>query len=260
MGNRPIILSVRRTKIQNQPFIQSVPRNSELTCSAFWLTHFPLLRRRRRAVVCGSTLSGTLCICPERDSNSRFQLPIFLNIVYVLRQRDYFTSELFKFTETRKVAVADTLILSEGLSSVKNNGTNYMEQSHSKTFSRSPIFYWNGRFVIIFRTHHWTLTSPWSIRYKSSCHIFLCSSSTCILASHLRASIPSYIFPSGVPTKMLHNFSLMHAHSPWFNCPNNFRGRIQVMCSSSWEHNFSRLPLCWLQMSSLVTCFYTLSV
>jgi len=76
-----------------------------------------------------------------------------------------------------------------------------MEQSHAAS-QEIPTFYGIRMFITDFtKTRHWSVSSATFIQSILSHHIFL--RSILILSSHQRLGLPSVLFLSGFPTKIL---------------------------------------------------------
>jgi hypothetical protein len=98
--------------------------------------------------------------------------------------------------------------------------------------NKIAIFFETGKFITVFtRSRHWSLF--WTIHYTTSHTISLRS---IVISYHLHLGLPSGLFPSCFPIKILYAFlaSLMRAacppsHSPWSHHPNNISWRVQIM-------------------------------
>jgi len=113
-----------------------------------------------------------------------------------------------------------------------------MEQCPSEANSHSvkkfPALNGLQRFNILFtRVPHWSLSCTRYIQSTPSHRTSL--RSTLILSPHLCLQLPSDIFLSDFPTKILYAFLLSHvcympcpSHPPWFDHPNNTWRSAQV--------------------------------
>ena len=100
------------------------------------------------------------------------------------------------------------------------------KQTGSQIAKKFPAFYGAWRFITAF-THACHLSLSWASSIQSTPPHLTSWRSILILSSHLYLCLPSGLFPSGFPTKILYtplpHMCYMHRpyHSSWFNHPNN---------------------------------------